>query len=74
MTKKTIHRKKIQWKSIKVRKEIEEKDKASQEMKNKVEGAQGSIDWNKILIRDFEERQKTTKRIHLRFFKKHKKV
>ena len=48
---------KIQWKSIKFRKGIEEKDKFHQGRKNKLEGAQESTDWNKILIRDFEERQ-----------------
>lgn len=28
-------------------------------MKNKLERAQGSTDWNKILIRNFEERQES---------------
>lgn len=58
MTKKDrTQEKKMQWKPLKLRRGIEEKDKVNQEMKNKLEGAQESIRWNKILIRDFEERQ-----------------
>ena len=33
----------MQWKSLKLRRGIEEKDKVNQEMKNKLEGARESI-------------------------------
>lgn len=55
MTKKGENTKKNAMKVIKLREEIEEK--VNQKMKNKLERAQGSTDWNKILIRNFEERQ-----------------
>lgn len=55
MTKKRENTKKNAMKVIKLREEIEEK--VNQKMKNKLERAQGSTDWNKILIRNFEERQ-----------------
>ena len=59
MTKKRENTKKNAMKVIKLREEIEEK--VNQKMKNKLERAQGSTDWNKILIRNFEERQENTK-------------
>lgn len=55
MTKKREYTQKNAMKVIKLREEIEEK--VNQKMKNKLERAQGSTDWNKILIRNFEERQ-----------------
>ena len=55
MTKKREYTQKNAMKVIKLREEIEEK--VNQKMKNKLERAQGSTDCNKILIRNFEERQ-----------------
>lgn len=42
---------------VKLRKEIEEKDKVNLEMKKKLEHAPKNINWNKNLIKGFEERQ-----------------
>lgn len=38
-------------------------------MKNKLERAQGSTDWNKILIRNFEERQENKQREYISILK-----
>ena len=50
---------------IKLREGIEEK--VNQKMQNKLDRAQDSTYWNKILIRNFEESRKTSKRVHLQF-------
>ena len=55
MTKKRENTNKNAMKVIKLREGIEEK--VNQKMKSKLDCAQGSTDWNKILIRNFEERQ-----------------
>lgn len=45
------------------------KKKVNQKMKNKLERAQGSTDWNKILIGNFEERQGKQAREYIFNFK-----
>ena len=55
MTTKRENTNKNAMKVIELREGIEEK--VNQKMKSKLDCAQGSTDWNKILIRNFEERQ-----------------
>lgn len=47
---------------------MEEKKKSR--AKEKLEGVQGSVDWNENLIKDFEERQEINKESTLRFLKR----
>lgn len=56
----------MQWKS---NSEKKWKKKVNQEVKKKLEGNQGNMDWNENLIRDFEERQDKNQRSTFEIFK-----
>lgn len=65
MTKRRENTNKNAMTVIKLREGTEEK--VNQKMQNKLDHAQESTDWNKILIRNFEESRKTSKTVHLQF-------